>query len=58
MPIVIDRLGSSTLMRGSGAGRSRSVSVSPIVMSGMPEIAMISPALASLASTGSRLSVT
>ena len=43
MPIVIDRLGSSMWMTGSGRGSSGSVSVSPIVISGMPAMAMISP---------------
>ena len=36
MPIVIDRLGSSTAITGSGRGSSGSASVSPIVTSGMP----------------------
>ena len=58
VPMVIDRLGSSTVMPGSGTGSARSASVSPMVMSAMPEMAMISPAPASVASTRSRLSVT
>ena len=58
MPIVTDREGSSTLVTGSGRGSSRSASVSPIVMSGMPAIAMISPGPASAVSTRSSASVT
>ncbi len=36
IPIVTDSDGSSTMMIGSGRGSSASVSVSPIVISGMP----------------------
>ena len=58
VPIVIERLGSSTAITGRGTGLARSASVSPMVMSGMPEMAMISPAPASSESTRLRLSVT
>ena len=54
MPIVIEMDGSSTWISGSGAGLSGSASVSPIVMSGMPAIATMSPGPAS--SAGSRSS--
>jgi hypothetical protein len=57
-PIVTDSEGSSTVMTGSGRGSSTSASVSPIVTSGMPATAMISPADASGASTRSSASVT
>ena len=40
MPIVIERLGSSTPITGSGRGSSGSASVSPIVTSGMPATAI------------------
>ena len=43
MPIVIEIAGSSTVMSGSGTGFSRSASVSPMVISGMPATAMMSP---------------
>ena len=43
MPIVIESDGSSTAITGSGRGSSGSASVSPIVTSGMPATAMISP---------------
>jgi hypothetical protein len=39
MPISIDRLGSSTLITGSGRGSSGSVRVSPMATSSMPAIA-------------------
>ena len=58
MPMVTDRDGSSTVMTGSGRGSSGSASVSPIVTSGIPATAMISPAQASSASTRSSASVT
>ena len=48
MPIVIEIDGSSTVMTGSGRGSSGSASVSPMVMSGMPAMAMMSPGPASL----------
>ena len=43
IPIVIDRLGSSTRSGSSGRGSSGSASVSPIVISSMPAIATMSP---------------
>ena len=58
MPIVIDSDGSSTVITGSGRGSSGSASVSPIVTSGRPATAMISPGPASSASTRSSASVT
>ena len=58
MPISIERLGSSTVMTGSGCGSSRLASVSPMVISAMPAIAAISPGPASSASTRSSASVT
>ena len=44
IPTVTDRDGSSTEMTGSGRASSGSASVSPIVTSGIPATAMISPA--------------
>ena len=58
MPSVIDSDGSSTVVTGSGRGSSGSASVSPIVTSGRPAIATISPGPASSASTRSSASVT
>ena len=58
IPIVIERLGSSTVETGSGRGSSGSASVSPIVTSGRPATATISPGPASSASTRSSASVT
>ena len=58
IPIVIERLGSSTPMTGSGRGSSGSASVSPIVTSGRPATATSSPGPASSASTRSSASVT
>ena len=43
VPIVIEMAGSSTVISGSGRGSSASASVSPIMISGMPAIAMMSP---------------
>ena len=43
MPIVTERLGSSTVVTGSGRGSSGSAIVSPIVTSGRPASATISP---------------
>ena len=57
IPMVIERLGSSMWITGSGRGSSRSVSVSPIVISGMPAIAMISPGPTLSAATRSSSSV-
>ena len=58
IPIVTDSDGSSTVITGSGRGSSADASVSPIVISGIPATEMISPALASSASTRSSASVT
>ena len=49
MPIVMEIAGSSTVMPGMGRGSSRSVIVSPMLISGMPAIATMSPADASVA---------
>ena len=57
MPIVIDRLGSSTVVTGSGRGSSGSAIVSPIVISGSPASATISPGPASSVGTRSSASV-
>ena len=46
-PIVIDSVGSSTSSLGSGRGSAGSVSVSPMVTSGRPATATISPGPAS-----------
>ena len=43
VPMVIEMAGSSTVISGSGRGSSASASVSPIMMSGMPATAMMSP---------------
>jgi hypothetical protein len=43
IPIVTPRAGSSIAISGSGRGSSGSAIVSPIVISGMPAMAMISP---------------
>ena len=58
IPTVIESDGSSTVITGSGLGSSGSASVSPIVTSGIPATAMISPGPASSASTRSSASVT
>src|SRR6059058_2943889 len=58
IPIVTDKLGSSTAVTGSGRGSSGSAIVSPIVTSGSPAIATISPGPASSAGTRSSASVT
>ncbi len=58
MPIVIESDGSSTVVTGSGRGSSGSAIVSPIVTSGRPAIATISPGPASSAGTRSSASVT
>ena len=54
MPIVIEIDGSSMVMTGSGRGSSGSASVSPIVISGMPAMAMMSPGPADSAGNRSR----
>ncbi len=51
IPTVMPSAGSSTAITGSGRGSSASAIVSPIVISGMPASAMISPGPASSAST-------
>ena len=43
MPIVMPSAGSSIAISGSGRGSAGSAIVSPIVISGMPAMAMISP---------------
>jgi hypothetical protein len=43
VPIVIEIAGSSTVISGSGIGFSGSARVSPMVISGMPASAMMSP---------------
>ena len=57
MPIVIEMAGSSTVISGSGRGSSGSASVSPIMMSGMPAMATMSPGPAESAGTRSSASV-
>ena len=56
-PIVIEMAGSSTVMSGSGRGSSGSARVSPMVISGMPATAMMSPGPALSAGTRSSASV-
>ena len=58
IPSVIASEGSSTTLTGSGRGSSRSAIVSPIVTSGRPASATISPGPASSAGTRSSASVT
>ena len=55
--MVIEMAGSSTVIRGSGRGSSGSASVSPIMISGMPATAMMSPGPALWAGTRSSASV-
>ena len=43
IPTIIESDGSSTVITGSGRGSSGSARVSPIVTSGSPATAMISP---------------
>ena len=57
MPIVIEIAGSSTVISGSGRGSFRSARVSPIMISGMPAIATMSPGPALSAGTRSSASV-
>jgi hypothetical protein len=54
MPMVIEIDGSSTVISGSGLGSSGSDNVSPMVISGMPAMATMSPGPAD--SAGSRSS--
>ena len=58
MPIVMARLGSSTVMAGRATGSSGSASVSPIVTSASPATETISPGPADSAGTCSSASVT
>ena len=58
VPIVIEMAGSSTWMSGSAIGFSASARVSPMVMSGMPATATMSPGPADSPGTRSRPSVT
>ena len=57
MPIVIEIAGSSTVISGSATGFSGSASVSPMVISGMPATAPMSPGPADSAGTRSSASV-
>jgi hypothetical protein len=57
VPMVIEMAGSSTVMSGSGIGFSASSRVSPIMISGMPATAMMSPGPACSAGLRSRPSV-
>ncbi|CAB5043337.1 unannotated protein [freshwater metagenome] len=57
MPMVIEIDGSSTVMTGSAIGFSGSARVSPIVISGIPATAMMSPGPALSATTRVRFSV-
>ena len=58
MPIVIEIAGSSTWMSGSAIGFSGSARVSPMVISGMPATATMSPGPACSPGLRSRPSVT
>ncbi len=58
MPIVIEIAGSSTWMSGSAIGFSGSARVSPMVISGMPAMATMSPGPADSPGLRSRPSVT
>ena len=57
VPMVIEMAGSSTVMTGSGMGFSASARVSPIMISGMPAMAMMSPGPADSAGLRSSASV-
>ena len=57
VPMVIEMAGSSTVMSGSGIGLSGSARVSPMVISGMPATAMMSPGPALSAGLRSSASV-
>ena len=57
VPMVIEIAGSSTVISGSGRGSSASARVSPIMISGMPATAMMSPGPADSAGLRSRPSV-
>jgi hypothetical protein len=58
IPTTTESEGSSTEITGSGRGSAGSARVSPIVTSGSPATAMISPGPASAAATRSSPSVT
>ena len=58
MPMVMARLGSSTVMAGRAIGSSGSASVSPMVTSARPATETISPGPADSAGTWSSASVT
>ena len=58
MPIVIEIAGSSTWMSGRAIGFSGSARVSPMVISGMPATATMSPGPAGSPGLRSRPSVT
>ena len=58
IPMVMARLGSSTVIAGRGIGLSASANVSPIVTSARPAMETISPGPADSAGTCSRDSVT
>ena len=57
IPMVMEIAGSSTVIRGSGRGSSRSTNDSPIMMSSIPATATISPGSAWSVETRSRPSV-
>ncbi len=57
VPMVIEIAGSSTVISGSGRGSSGSARVSPIMISRMPAIAMMSPGPADSAGLRSSASV-
>ena len=57
MPMVMEIDGWSTVISGSGFGFAGSDSVSPMVMSGMPAMATMSPGRARSAGTRSSASV-
>ena len=58
MPMVMARLGSSTVIAGSATGLSGSASVSPMVTSARPATETISPGPTDSAGTCSSASVT
>ncbi|CAB4567280.1 unannotated protein [freshwater metagenome] len=57
IPIVIEILGSSTVINGNGCGFSKSANVSPKVIVSKPATAIMSPGCASSAGTRSSASV-
>ena len=58
MPTVMAKVGSSTVMAGSGRGSSGSARVSPMVTSARPATPAISPGPTSSVGTRSEASVT